>query len=93
MESTYIWLKESLQNCNNITPIQRVGRIWIPVAGFSSCGCIFTIYKDTTNYCVHVGDEWNENEEPLLGYYDNYLSWDELLLQISKKYDRIKNKA
>ena len=93
MTSTYVWLKEKIQPCNQETIIHRVGRSWIPVQGFSSCGCIFVIYKDTNNYCVHAGDEWNENEEPLLGYYDIHLSWDELLLQVANKYDSMKNKA
>ena len=33
------------------------------MAGFRKCGCIFAIYKDEFNYCVHSEYEWKENEE------------------------------
>ncbi len=87
---TVSWLNESLIRMNDNTIIHRVGRQWEQVAGFSRVGCIFGIYKDTNGYCAHAGDEWKENEEPLFGYYDIKLSWDELISMIANKYDSLR---
>ncbi len=54
-------------------------------------GSIFAIYKDTEEYCVHAGEEWNNNDEPLLGYYNIHLEWDELISNIAERYDDIRN--
>lgn len=88
--STTEWLHTSLQFTEQGKIINRLGRNWTSIAGFSSCGCIFAIYKDENNYCVHVGEEWGENEEPLLGYYSNKLAWNELISEITNKYDALR---
>lgn len=90
MNTTINWLKRSLEDSQGEV-ILRKNRTWIPVSGFRTCGCIFAIYKDDTQYCVHVGDEWEPNEEPLLGYYDINLTWDELLYAIANEYDKLRN--
>lgn len=90
-KNTKEWLKHSLI-INNDTNIVRNNRLWISVAGFSTCGSIFAIYKDDKNYCVHAGDEWKENEEPNLGYYNKDLLYDELICKIADKYDEIRKK-
>jgi hypothetical protein len=41
---------------------------------------------------IHAGDEWKENEEPILGYYSLDLSWDDLISSIADKYDTIRNR-
>lgn len=92
MSDTYTWLKDSLEFVNEPV-IKRNGREWVPVAGFRKVGCIFAIYKDSTNYCVHGADTWDDNEEPNLGYYDINLSWDELLEQVSERYDSIRSRV
>jgi hypothetical protein len=89
--STVEWLRDSLQMVNGHAPIIRCGRTWTPIAGFSSVGCIFTIYKDTHNYCVHADDTWPEDGVPNMGYFDINLSWDDLLITIAKRYDDIKS--
>ncbi len=86
--NTLAWLKDSLQPTTG-PACRRVGRDWTPLAGFSVCGCILTIYKDEKNYCAHGADFWSE-EEPNLGYYDINLTWDELLVEIAATYDRIR---
>jgi hypothetical protein len=91
--STLEWLRDSLiASDSNTPPIIRNKNTWIPIAGFSRCGCIFAIYKnkDAHLYCVHTGDDWKEDESPTLGYYDGELSWNELLIEIAKKYDEIR---
>jgi hypothetical protein len=88
--STVEWLRESLQMVNGYAPIARGGRTWTPVAGFSSVGCIFAIYKDANNYCVHAEDTWSEDAEPNMGYFDITLSWDALLAHIAERYDSIR---
>ncbi len=88
--STFEWLKDSLVLSDGLMQIQRLGRVWTHVAGFSQCGSVFAIYKDTSNFCAHAGDEWKELEEPLLGYYDRNLSWDELLLKLAETYDKLR---
>jgi hypothetical protein len=92
--TTVDWLNQSLNICNDKESIIcRLGRNWKPVAGFSKVGSIFCIYKDENNFCVHAGDEWNDNEEPLLGYYDINLTWDKLISQIAQKYDSMRSKS
>jgi hypothetical protein len=89
--NTDYWLKDSLQVITSKSILNRCGKSWEPVAGFSQLGCIFCIYKGDTAYCVHAGEEWKENEEPLLGYYDSSLSWDDLITQIAERYDTIRS--
>lgn len=90
MADTITWLQESLHKINDAPILHRVGRSWEGVAGFSRQGCIFCIYKDTATYCVHSGEDWKEDEEPNLGYYNIALSWDELISAIAKRYDEIR---
>lgn len=93
--STVSWLLENLEKSPATEPaIFRVGRQWQSVAGFRRCGSFLSIYKDcaTNEYCVHAGDDWFENQEPLLGYYDAALSWDDLIQQIADRYDAIRDR-
>jgi hypothetical protein len=89
--TTKDWLMSLLQNSDN-SCITRNGILWKSVAGFSQCGCVFTIYQNDDNYCVHSADEWRENEEPNMGYYDKPLSYDELISEIANTYDKIREK-
>jgi hypothetical protein len=89
-KTTYDWLKDSLTTKDKGYIIKRQNRNWISIAGFSRCGCIFAIYKDETEYCVHAGDEWEEIKPPLFGYFSLELSWDELLHKIAERYDTIR---
>jgi hypothetical protein len=89
--STLDWLRNNLVMSSTTESINRVNRVWVPVAGFSSCGSVFAIYKDTHSYCVHAGDDWTESQEPLLGYYSLDLTWDDLLVQVAQRYDEIRN--
>lgn len=88
--NTVTWLHNNLVLTNNKSVINRLGRQWESVAGFSQMGSIFCIYKDAKEYCVHAGEEWEEGQEPLLGYYDIKLNWDELIVSIAHKYDSIR---
>lgn len=91
--STLKWLSESLECIDSNDTLIRQGRVWKPIAGFRKTGSIFCIYKDVKEYCVHVGEEWEENAEPLLGYYRLDLSWDELLFHIAQKYDSLRARS
>ena len=94
MASTVDWLNESLEPVAEDTPpLQRLGRTWQPVAGFSRCGSILTIYRDATEYCVHAGETWEEGQEPLLGYYRGDLSRSDLISQVAQKYDAIRARS
>lgn len=56
-KNMFEWLTEALEPVVEDTPpLRRLGRNWQPIAGFSRCGSILAIYKDTSEYCVHVGD-------------------------------------
>ena len=70
--------------------ITRNGILWKSVAGFSQCGCVFAIYQNDCNYCVHSADEWEEHEETNMGYYDTPLTYDDLIGTIAKTYDKIR---
>lgn len=87
--TTKEWLMSSLVIDVEDNYITRNGRLWKSVAGFRICGCIFAIYQDDYNYCAHSADEWNENEEPNMGYYDKSLSYNELVSKIADAYDTI----
>jgi hypothetical protein len=89
--TTKEWL-ESLLIMNNDNCITRNGILWKSVAGFSQYGCIFAIYQNDDNYCVHSADEWKENEQPNMGYYDKSLTYDDLISKIADTYDRIRGK-
>lgn len=90
-ESTVKWLTESLEDIPESTPaLQRLGREWRPVAGFSRCGSVFAIYRDATEYCVHAGETWEEGQVPLLGYYNGDLSLRDLIAKVAQKYDAIR---
>jgi len=78
-----------LSNSEDLS-IVRNGKLWRHVAGFRKCGCIFAIYKDEFNYCVHSDYEWKENEEPNMGYFDINLSYDELITEVANRYDNIR---
>ena len=94
-ETTKEWLNHNLVEVDekDRIPVLCQSREWVPVSSFRQCGSIFAIYKDSKEYCVHAGDEWKENEEPLLGYYNLELSWDDLVSSIADKYDSIRNKV
>ena len=87
--NTKDWLISLLIKNNDNDYITRNGITWKCLAGFSQCGCVFSIYKNNNNYCVHVADEWKENEEPNMGYYDISLTYEELIVKISDTYDKI----
>jgi hypothetical protein len=78
-------------NDNNC--ITRNGILWKSVAGFSQYGCVFAIYQNDYNYCVHSADDWKENEEPNMGYYDKSLSYDDLISKIADTYDKIREEV
>ena len=88
--TTKEWLMSLLimdsDNC-----ITRNGILWKSVAGFSQYGCVFAIYQNDNNYCVHSADEWKENEEPNMGYYDKSLSYDDLISKIANTYDKMRS--
>jgi hypothetical protein len=46
------WLHESLELVNDPKGFTRNGKEWLPVAGFSSCGSILSIYKGGLNHIV-----------------------------------------
>jgi hypothetical protein len=94
LDTTLDWLKHYLvpsSETEKSCRLVRAGRCWEPVAGFSSCGSVFTIYKDDASYCAHAGDEWPESDTPLLGYFDRNLSWDDLLSAVAQKYDTLRS--
>ena len=90
-ETTYDWLKNELTISESTDTLYRVGRHLTHVAGLRVCGSKLVIYKDKKGYCVHCGDEWIEDEKPLLGYYEADLDWDDLLHEIANKYDSIRS--
>ena len=89
--TTKEWLMSLLIMNTDNKRIRRNGILWKPVAGFSQCGCVFTIYKIDYNYCVHSADEWIENEEPNMGYYDKSLTYDDLISKIANTYDEMRS--
>lgn len=91
MTTTIEWLRNSLNKIENSDTLVRSGKNWKPVAGFSKVGCIFAVYKCDDEYCVHAGDNWDEDEAPSLGYYSAYSSWDDIVQQIANRYDNIRN--
>jgi hypothetical protein len=88
--TTKDWLMSLLHNNDDNNCITRNGILWKSVAGFSQCGCVFAIYQNDDNYCVHSADEWRENEEPNMGYYDKSLSYYALIGEIANTYDKIR---
>ena len=89
--TTKEWLMSLLiMNSDNNCCITRNGILWKSVAGFSQCGCVFAIYQNDYNYCVHSADEWKENEEPNMGYYDKSLTYDDLIGEIANTYSTFK---
>lgn len=91
-ETTVKWITEALQEISETAPpLQRLGRSWQPIAGFSRCGSILAIYRDATGFCAHAGETWEEGQEPLLGYYSGDLSRSDLISQIAQKYDAIRS--
>lgn len=95
MYSTYDWIRDNITIEDDTVPeviLIRDNRVLSQVGIINTSKGSLAIYKDNYNYCVHVyTNEWNEDDIPLLGYYDIDLSWDELLLQISNKYDSNKS--
>lgn len=91
-EDTVDWLRKSLIPSRDNPTISRCGHVWTHVAGFINVGCIFAIYKNDTQFCVHAGDDWEVNGEPLLGYFDINLSYDDLLVQIAARYDEVRSR-
>ena len=87
MQTTSEWLTSKLVMNSDHDCITRNGISWKSVAGFSQYGCVFAIYQNDSNYCVHSADEWKENEEPNMGYYDRSLAYDDLINEIAKTYD------
>lgn len=88
--TTREWLKSVLIIDKDSDCIIRNNRLWKSVAGFSQYGCIFSIYQDDYCYCVHSGDVWNENEEPNMGYYIKPITYNKLICEIAKTYDKIR---
>lgn len=91
--TTKEWLMSLLIMNSDDDNITRNGILWKSVAGFSKCGCVFAIYQSDYNYCVHSADEWKENEEPNMGYYDKSLTYDDLIGKIADTYDKIREKT
>ena len=72
--------------------LERGGVRWFGVAGFSICGSILAIYRNEAgDYCAHAGDEWQRDQEPLFGYFDADLSFDQVIDQLSTRYDDMRN--
>jgi len=92
--TTKEWLMDSLI-MNSDSCITRNGILWRSVAGFSRHGSIFAIYENDNKYCVHAGnsDKWEESEEPIMGYYDKPLTYDDLISKIANTYDKIREKV
>ena len=91
--TTKEWLLMNLVIIDSDNCITRNGILWKSVAGFSQCGCVFAIYHNDNNYCVHSADEWKENEEPNMGYYDKSLAYDDLISKIADTYDKIREQV
>jgi hypothetical protein len=95
--TTKEWLTSLLiinsDNNSDNNSITRNGILWKSVAGFSKCGCVFAIYQNDYNYCVHSSDEWKENEQPNMGYYDKSLEYDDLISIIANTYDKIREEV
>ena len=91
--TTKEWLTSVLIMTNDNNYITRNGILWKHVSGFSQCGCVFSIYQNDYNYCVHSADEWKENEEPNMGYYDKSLTYDDLITEIANTYDKIREEV
>jgi hypothetical protein len=88
--TTKEWLENSLRPIDEDISIIRNGIVWKYVSGFSSYGCIFAICENDTNYCVHSGEDWKENEEPNLGYYQKPIQYNDLIIKIAITYDSIR---
>jgi hypothetical protein len=92
-KNTKEWLiNELIKMDDDDSCITRNSIVWKQVAGFRQCGCIFAIYQNDYTYCVHSADDWKENEEPNMGYYDKSLTYDELIEKIANRYDEIRKK-
>jgi hypothetical protein len=91
--TTKEWLMSLLVMNSDNNCITRNGILWKSVAGFSQCGCVFAIYQNDNNYCFHSADEWKENEEPNMGYYDKSLTYDDLISKIANTYDKIREEV
>ena len=91
--TTKEWLMSLLVMNSDNNCITRNGILWKPVAGFSQYGCVFAIYQNDDNYCVHSADEWKENEQPNMGYYDKSLTYDDLISEIANTYDKMREKV
>ena len=91
MDTTKEWLTRLLvmNNDDDCRMITRNGKSWKSIAGFSQYGNVFAVYQNESNYCVHSADEWKENEEPNMGYYDKSLTYDDLIGEIAETYDRM----
>jgi hypothetical protein len=90
MDKTKEWLISQLIISIDDNYISRNNVLWKLVAGFRRCGWIFAIYQNDSNYCVHSAEEWNENEEPNMGYFDKSLTYDNLICEIANRYDTLR---
>jgi len=91
--TTKEWLIRSMIISIDDNYITRNGRSWKHVAGFRICGYIFAIYQDDNNYCAHYNEEWEENKEPNIGYFDKSLTYDNLIIEIANKYDNLRKES
>lgn len=90
-DTTYEWLRSSLEPAKSNTYFNHNGVTWTHVAGFRRCGSSLDIYKNDTKFCAHAGDDWKQNDQPLFGYFSANLSYDELLVQLAAKYDELRS--
>ncbi len=97
--TTFDWLKNELIIADENNPAQfqvliRDNRVFTTVAALRTSGHVFAIYKSDDEYCAHSFNSedggWLETDTPMYGYFDINLTWNELLQQISNKYDSIR---
>ena len=90
--NTVEWLRSSLRPYTGKLLYEHSGRLLTPIASFRTHRSLFSIYLDRkkNEYLVHEGEHWEDGERPLLGYYHGYLSWEDLLTEIAKRYDEIR---
>ena len=90
--NSYEWLVNELEHIEDSNEkLERCGIIWIPIASLRRCGSILAIYESRIGFCAHAGDEWDILQEPLFGYFPKDFKYNDILIELSKRYDNIRN--
>lgn len=91
--NTYEWLVHELEHIlDSQERLERCGMTWTPIASVRKCGSILALYKscESHGFCAHAGDDWHIFQEPFFGYFSKDLSYNELLIELSNRYDSIR---